>query len=336
MSGGVGVVVIGRNEGERLVRCLTSLASCGAPVVYVDSASSDGSVEAARRQGAEVVQVDASRPMGAARSRNEGLARLVALHPQVEFVQFVDGDCEVLDGWIDAARRALAEQSDVAAVCGRLQERRRDASVYNRLCDMEWAGEPGDVKACGGVAMMRAEALRRAGGFRTDMAFGEEPELCFRLRRDGWRIVRIEQNMALHDAAMERFGQWWKRATRAGHAAAEGAALHGDGPERYNVRKTISMVFWGGAVPALIVASAAATWFTRWAILGAAVGVLGYAVLTLGIYRSRRRGSEPVGDSILYTTFCVIAKWPQFWGVLVYLANRSRRRQTPWIEYKTA
>ena len=53
-------VVIGRNEGDRLVRCLTSLKGQAAPVVYVDSGSTDGSVERARDMGAEVVSLDMS------------------------------------------------------------------------------------------------------------------------------------------------------------------------------------------------------------------------------------------------------------------------------------
>jgi len=332
----VGIVVIGRNEGERLVRCLESVRSSGARVVYVDSNSTDDSVADARRLGADVVLVDPSRPMGAARSRNEGLARLVATAPDAEFVQFVDGDCEILSGWLDAARATLASQVDVVAVCGRLRERRRDASIYNRLCDMEWGGAPGDVAACGGVAMMRVRALQRVGGFRTDMSFGEEPELCLRLRRDGGRIVRIDKEMALHDAAMDRFGQWWRRQIRAGVAAAEGAALHGRSPERYNVRRMLSMLFWGGAVPLFVVGSLVAAAWTPWAFVATALGVVGYVALFRGIYRSRRRSDETAADTTLYAFFCVVAKWPQFWGVLVYLANRSRRRQTPWIEYKTA
>ncbi len=68
----VGVVVIGRNEGERLVRSLESVVGKAAAVVYVDSASSDQSVANARRIGADVVELDRSEPFTAARAECRG------------------------------------------------------------------------------------------------------------------------------------------------------------------------------------------------------------------------------------------------------------------------
>jgi glycosyltransferase involved in cell wall biosynthesis len=127
----IGVVVIGRNEGERLRRCLESVRS-GA-VVYVDSGSSDGSVALARSLGVEVVGLDLSSPFTAARARNAGFERLLQFDPSAEFVQFVDGDCEVAAGWLERARKEFEARSDAAVVCGRLRERFPDATVYNRL-----------------------------------------------------------------------------------------------------------------------------------------------------------------------------------------------------------
>jgi glycosyltransferase involved in cell wall biosynthesis len=54
----VGVVVIGRNEGERLKRCLISATTQSTRVVYVDSGSSDNSPAIARDLGADVVDLD--------------------------------------------------------------------------------------------------------------------------------------------------------------------------------------------------------------------------------------------------------------------------------------
>ena len=58
----LGVVAIGRNEGERLRRCLNSVVGRGHTVVYVDSGSTDGSTELARELGADVVELDLSLP----------------------------------------------------------------------------------------------------------------------------------------------------------------------------------------------------------------------------------------------------------------------------------
>ena len=134
----LGIVTIGRNEGERLRRCLNSLVGHGLPVVYVDSNSTDGSVELARSMGVEVVELDLSLPFTAARARNAGFARLEQLTPGIGFVQFVDGDCEVVPGWLDRACAVLKERPDVAVVFGRRRERFPDQSIYNCLADIEW------------------------------------------------------------------------------------------------------------------------------------------------------------------------------------------------------
>src|SRR5947209_19431049 len=102
--GKVGVVAVGRNEGERLRRCLASLQGQSAALVYVDSGSTDGSVAVARSFGASVVELDTSVPFTAARARNAGFDRLMAEHPDLAYVQFVDGDCEVDPDWVGRAR----------------------------------------------------------------------------------------------------------------------------------------------------------------------------------------------------------------------------------------
>ena len=56
---------------------------------------------------------------------------------------------------IEQAYSALANQPNLAIVCGRLRERFPEQSIYNRLCDMEWDTPVGETKACGGIAMMR-------------------------------------------------------------------------------------------------------------------------------------------------------------------------------------
>ena len=153
----LGLVAIGRNEGEQMRRCLESVMGRGLVIVYVDSGSVDGSVELARSLGADVVELDLSRPFTAARARNEGFERLCQIAPQVRFVQFVDGDCAVANGWLEKARGVLEKKPDVGVVCGRRRERFPDQTVYNRLADLEWDSPVGESKACGGDAMMRFE-----------------------------------------------------------------------------------------------------------------------------------------------------------------------------------
>ena len=187
------IVVIGRNEGERLRRCLTALDDHRGHTVYVDSGSADESVALSRSLGMEVVELDPTRPFTAARARNEGFCRAMQMHSEAEFVQFVDGDCELASHWLDAAERALHDDANLVAVFGWLHERHPEASIYNRLCEVEWSLAPAGLsESCGGNALIRAAAFRAAGGFDAALPAGEEGELCLRLRRANPRPTRYD------------------------------------------------------------------------------------------------------------------------------------------------
>lgn len=321
-----GVVAIGRNEGERLRRCLESALRDVGRVVYVDSGSTDGSLEMARKLGAEVVELDMSVPFTAARARNEGFHRLRELAPELEYVQFVDGDCEFVAGWLGKARSFLDEHTDMAVVCGRRRERYPERSVYNMLCDIEWDTPVGQAKACGGDAMMRATAFEAVGGFRSDLIAGEEPELCVRLRAAGWKIWRLGEEMTLHDAAMLRFGQWWKRTTRAGFAFAEGAYLHGMPPERHWVRETRSAWVWGLGLPLAALAGALV-----WPMLGMLVLV----VYPLQVVRlAAKGGRSSMRENRWFALFLVLGKFPEVWGQIRFFLRRATGGQRRLIEYK--
>lgn len=311
-------IVIGRNEGARLVRCLASLSGKAAPIVYVDSGSTDGSIEAAQSVGAQVVQLDMSVPFTAARARNAGLERLDQIGAPA-LVQLIDGDCEVHADWIDTAQAFLNANPEVAMVGGRLRERFPEATLWNRLADMEWDTPTGDVQALGGIAMLRREAAAQEGGFREDLIAGEEPELCLRLRRKGWRIHRLPDEMAWHDIAMTRASQWWKRSKRAGHAYAEGAALHGAGPERYRVHQVRRALLWGAGIPLVALLGAI---ITPWALLL-------LLAWPLQMLRLRLRGL-----STLRAVFLTLGMLPEAQGVLGYHLSRLFGRQQALIEYK--
>lgn len=325
MVKGIGVVVIGRNEGQRLERCLASLEGSADKVVYVDSGSVDGSVQMALQRGVEVLALDMTLPFTAARARNEGFARLQRLLPAMRHVQFVDGDCEVAPGWLPKAQAFLYAHPAVAVVCGRRRERFPQRSVYNMLCDLEWDTPIGQTKACGGDALMRADAFAEVSGFRAGLIAGEEPELCVRLRAAGWKIWRLAEEMTLHDAAMTRFGQWWQRSLRAGYAFAQGAYLHGAAPERHWLRESRRAWLWGLGLPLAII------------LVSALVG--GWGLLLLLIYplqavRIARRGGRSVRENWLQAVFLVLGKFPEMLGQLKFLLNRFGAGKTVLIEYK--
>ncbi len=324
----IGIVVIGRNEGARLRRCLASLGERIDATVYVDSGSTDGSVSFAHAIGAEVVELDTAVPFSAARARNAGFDHLIKTRPHIDVVQFIDGDCELIDGWLDAAAAMLRDQPDIAIVCGRLHERHPDASIYNRLCDIEWRGPIGDVDGCGGIFMARVSAFVAIGRFNPDVVAGEEPELCLRLRRAKWRIHRLAEDMAHHDAAITRFAQWWRRTTRTGYAYALGAQMHARERERFNQRQVVGIIAWAIAVPLLTVAATVVgIWFAPLVALAA------YAVLFGRVYQWRVRIDTPA-HAALYAWFCVLGKWPQAVGCMRYLARQWRGERNTIIEYK--
>ena len=314
----IAAIVIGRNEGERLKRCLASLAPQVSRMVYVDSGSTDGSCEAARALGAEVVELDTSVPFTAARARNAGFERLTTAGVP-EFVQYIDGDCELNRDWIATARRALEADPKLGVVCGRRRERHPEASVYNRMIDDEWNTPIGPAKACGGDALMRGAAIVEVGGYDPTLIAGEEPELCLRLARAGWTIERLDAEMTLHDAALTRFSQWWRRTRRTGHAFTEGWAMYGRDPEQHYAAEVRRILVWAVLLPLVLLLLTLLV--SPWALLG-------FLVYPLQVLRL---GPKFGWDNALFMT---LGKFPEAQGAADYLKRRLTGGPKELIEYK--
>ena len=319
----VAIVVIGRNEGQRLLDCLASLGPQVARTVYVDSGSADGSTVAARCMNAHVVDLDMAQPFTAARARNAGYRAAIARWPALQFVQFVDGDCMMDPGWIDHALHLMQTRPDVAIVFGRRRERHPERSVYNALCDAEWSGHAGDVSECGGDAFVRAQAFSEVGAYRSSLIAGEEPELCVRLRAKGWTIWRLDCSMTLHDANITTIRQWWRRNKRAGHAFAEVSALHWRSSHGIWKRKLLRALFWGGALPIV-------------ALVGGLVHISALALFALyPLQIARIAAREGYGRAGWRTgIFSVLGKFAEFHGAATWFANRLLGRHQGLIEYK--
>ncbi|PKP68869.1 MAG: glycosyl transferase [Alphaproteobacteria bacterium HGW-Alphaproteobacteria-5] len=319
-QGAVGLVAIGRNEGERLRLCLRSVPDA-MPVAYVDSGSTDGSADFARSVGAVVVELDLGLPFTAARARNAGFEAILHAWPDLAFVQFVDGDCELESGWLAAAETFLRAEPSVAAVCGRRRERYPERSFYNGLCDAEWNTPIGEAEACGGDAMFRVAAFVQAKGYDPAVIAGEEPELCHRLRGLGWRIWRIDSPMTIHDADMHHARQWWTRAVRSGFGYAQvwRKTSKGTGGGLY-LRPLASALFWtfGVALAGLLAAFAFGP-----------VGLLAAPALWFAqLARLARRGGLVWGWHML------AGKLAETSGILRYLRTRVRGGKQGAIFYK--
>lgn len=336
----LGAVAIARNEGERLQRCLRSLAGRADRVVYVDSGSTDDSVAFARSLGVDVVELDLSRPFSMARARNAGIARLRERLPGASLVQLVDGDCEVADGWIETARAWLDAHPHTVAACGRRRERRPEASVYNRLCDLEWNTPVGRAASCGGDALMRLDALAAAGGYNEALIAGEEPELCLRLRRAGGHIDRIDAEMTRHDAAILTFAAWWKRTLRGGYGAMDVyTRLRGTLPAREIPfhHLTTSAISWTDRwMVALALCTALGSLLAGWpgALAGAGAGAGLYPLQAARIARGVRARASSWRHALEYGAFTMIGKWAQRAGQRRYRRDVNAGRVITLIEYK--
>ncbi len=317
-------VAIGRNEGERLKRCLESL-SAATRVVYVDSGSTDGSVQSARERGVDVVELDISIPFTAARARNAGFRRLQEVAHNLTYVQFIDGDCELNQQWPWQALAFLNTHADVGAVCGRRRERFPERSIYNWLCDQEWDRPAGETRAFGGDVMMRVTTLEAVGGYRDDIIAAEDDELCVRLRAAGWRVWRLDSQMTVHDAAIVRFRQWWRRALRSGYGFALGAYLHGASAERHFVWESRRAWLWGLWFP--LVCLAASVTFWPW-------GLMAWLIYPTQVLRQMARNPGPLGHRAPLALFQVIARFPEALGQMKFTLERFFGHERRLIEYK--
>jgi glycosyltransferase involved in cell wall biosynthesis len=327
---GIAAVIIGRNEGERLEPSLRSVQAARLPVVYVDSGSTDGSPAIASELGVPVVELEPSKPFSAARGRNEGLQEALGRWPDTEYVMFLDGDCVLDPGFPEAAVATFEKNPDCAIVTGHLSERFPDASVYNRLCAIEWrspAGRMENVNGLGGIMLARVSALRAVGAFNEEAIAGEEPDLGIRLALAGHSLIKIDRPMATHDAQIMRFGQWWKRAVRGGHALAHRYARHGHTRFRDGRRELLSALFWGFVLPAVIL-------LLLWPTRGLSLLLLaGYGVIAWRVYRYYVRSGVARSDAWLAARFNIYSRFAHFVGALRYCWNRLRGR-FHIIEYK--
>lgn len=326
----VGIVVIGRNESRRLLLSLQSMQNSHCPLIYVDSGSIDQSVAIAKPLVDSVLELDPVKSFSAARARNEGFERITTLFPSLEFVQFVDGDCVLSQGWLEAAKQSMLNDGKRAVIIGHLQECNPDSSVYNRLCSMEWKSAPGDLKnfgALGGIFMVRVDVFNALNGFNVSVIAGEDSEFGVRLSLAGYKVTKIDHEMAIHDANMTTFAQWWTRSVRAGHAIGQRAHLNGKTSVKDCVQERKSTLFWGVMLPLLALLLLIPTRGASLLIL------LAYVVLALKVYLFRRNQNESARDAITYAKFIVLAKFANGLGLLKFYINQCKQRYEI-IEYK--
>ena len=326
------VVVIGRNEGERLSRCLRSVAQLresfeNFEVIYVYSNSEDDSILRARDAGARVIALPPG-PTTAARGRNAGW-----FSTNASFILFLDGDTILQREFVDTA---LAQFHDphTAVVWGHRRELFPGSSLYNRILDLDWIYPPGDSDFCGGDAVMRRNVLLEVGGYDESLIAGEEPEMCRRMTNHGCRILHIDCPMTAHDLAITSFQQYWKRATRAGFVYAAVSQRSVSNPTPLWRREAGRNLLQGGLYLLAPPITALLSLLLRsWMPLAALA-----CLLLLLVARTARRISwksprQPV-TTFLYAVHSHFQQIPILFGQIKFY--RERHGEHRLIEYKAA
>jgi glycosyltransferase involved in cell wall biosynthesis len=324
------VVVIGRNEGSRLAECLESIGQVRGvavnEVIYVDSASTDGSPQLASQHGATVIVVHPERPT-AAIGRNAGWRSATS-----DLVLFLDGDTVLHPDFALAAWNALSRDSSIAAVWGHRREIHTETSLYNRVLDLDWIYPPGLAEFCGGDVLVRRKVLLDVGGFDERLIAGEEPELCRRIRARGHGILHIDFPMTGHDLQITHWSQYWKRATRAGHAYAEVSERFRSSKDPFwasdRKRNLMRGSFW---LISLAVVLAGSVFF---GVLPVALWlVLLLLVSVRSAWKARWKRASP-GVLLLYGFHSHVQQVPIFVGQLQYELSKRQNRKPKLIEYK--
>lgn len=324
------MVIIGRNEGDRLIRCIESVKTMvfrgETEIIYVDSASTDDSVNRASSMGAIVVPIRPERP-SAATGRNAGWRRASA-----PIVLFVDGDTILDPSFVTKAMLSF-DDPNVAVVFGHRREINPKHSFYNRVLDLDWVSPCGVSDYCGGDALIRRSVLEQVGGYDETLIAGEEPEMCRRMRALGHVIMHVDLPMTGHDLAITRWNQYWKRAYRTGHAYAEvaerfrGTALPlWDAEVQRNLKRGTFLL----TLPVVgIVASLLA-----WSLVPAAVVVLFLAALVIRTSLKISWKSSDKLTILLYGIHSHLQQIPILFGQLAYRRARRAGRSQKLIEYK--
>lgn len=316
----IGVVIIGINVERYLADCIRSVHSADYPrellkIVYVDGGSRDSSVRIARAfEGVEVIELKDRHPTPG-RGRNAGWKTLAT-----PLIQFMDADTVLHPDWFQRAFAALDDLN--TAVCGHRREKYPAKNVYHRFTEMEWHYETGPCRYFGGEVLVRRSVLETTGGFDEDLVAGEDPELSYRIRRNGWQILRIDAPMSIHDINMTTFRQYLKRAFRSGYAYAEIALRFIRNPEKMWLKESIRITV-KALLPIGLVIAGILTGNTGWGIL------LGLLILFRPLFnfgRLQQGSQQPWGTVLLYAGHTALVVYPQFWGMTRYLWGRATGR----------
>jgi len=276
------VVLITKNQAWNISRLIESVlreTSCASSkeIILVDSASTDETISLASRYAANIFRLKPGQRLSPAIGRYVGYKQSSG-----EYVLFLDGDTELIPGWLPHALRLMCERPDVGGVTGGVINLPTSAAAQRPAAPAQKThpAPPKEVLWCnyggGGVAMYRRPAMERAGTFNPNLNAEEEPELGLRIRQAGYRLFELDYPMAFHynDAPVAVSSVLSRRRRNFLVGMGQGA--------RYHLGTKVFWTWlrerWWGPASALLLASGLATiflslimrdlrWFAVW-ILG--------------------------------------------------------------------
>ena len=227
----VAIVVVNRDGGQALDRCLESLLALEgvtAEILVVDNASVSGEAAMLRERHPSIRVVPLTANLGFAGGANEGIARTSA-----PFVLVVNNDARLAPDYAARLAARLSCDERLAAAQGLVL---RDDGRTVDTAGLSWnargeavplsAGEDRFAAAIETVeipgvsataAMYRRDALGEVsdGGRAFDDAFFayyEDVDLSLRLARAGWRFALDPEAIAFHRGSMTGSRTPWRRA----------------------------------------------------------------------------------------------------------------------------
>ncbi len=323
MNSSIAIVIIGRNEQKCLNATLEPLV--GLQAIYVDSGSTDRSVVIANNKDIPVHQLSPDSPFTAARARNEGFKIVKKLYPDIRYVQFIDGDCELCPDWLDNAYNELEKNTEIAVLCGELKEKYPDRTIYNKLIQLEWKS----LVYFTGTVIFKVEVFEEINGFNPIVIAGEDSELAARLVESGYVIKKLKIPMATHDANIHSISQWLWRTIRSGHAAADRAYIHSKTRSKDGLQELQSILIWGCIIPIVGVFSM----FIHPAFLLLLISLYLLLFVKIVFYRMNTFNDTYL-DAMKYSFFIVVGKTPQMLGLSTFYIRELFCRKKHIIEYK--
>jgi GT2 family glycosyltransferase len=224
----VAVVVVSTNEAQWLEACLSTVfdhaGAAALEVIVVDNASTDGTRELVESRFPQA-RVISSTNRGFAHGNNRGLERaharyMLLLNPDTEVIDGTFGDLvRLLDSrpqiGLAGVRQVMADRTlsptirrfpSATRALGEALfsehwpvhpawsgERVLDWDQYEREVECDWT--------MGSFMLVRRETLLGVG--LLDERFflqSEEPDLCLRVKRSGWKVCHVPQMTIVHHA----------------------------------------------------------------------------------------------------------------------------------------